>query len=284
MADQAQSMPPSPTIIPPPPMRVGPASTSGVVIQYGELQHAAIYLGMTRVLRGYGIGNIIFGVILCVLSVAFLLQPDHAFSLLGGLFCGIIGLAFIGEGVWLIAAPSAAGLLVAAITMFVSAVIFLLYNVVVLVVLIIAGVSLITRYKKYGPLMTTRPSAAMLKEAGALLDQIQKGKRKNTANLIEFSSVSAFRRRLWRGLLLDNMAVLIGYDGRSFGRTIVDIYFLPPSGFKIDVSRREVVGRWLKAKLFVSDLQMSGTMPPECYDRYQSWKDKYLGDIGDIAS
>lgn len=269
------AIPPTPVfaqVPPPPPISAAALPTA---LPYGALEQAAVYLGMARTLRGIGIGQIIWGVLIITISIIMANMPGVSSTptsaLLIGIIGGLFGLFFIGQGIWLIVAPSAVGLLVAAITMFVLAAVFL-GRILLMLVLIFYGVALIKRYKKYGPLMEAKPPPDMLTQAGELLNRLQKAARKHAPELVEFSASDMLTRRLYRGLLLDNLAVVITLEKRLFGRGIGDIYFLSPAEFTIEVSKKELIGKWLKGTISVREQQAKGTIPPECFERYQAWK------------
>lgn len=240
---------------------------------------------MARTLRGIGIGNILLGVIEGVIAGFILaggIAPSSQVMLIIGVVFGFFCLALIAEGIWLIAAPSAAGLLVAAISMFVAAVLFI-RGILGLLILVFYGIELLKRHKKYGPLMEQRPDRLMMEQATVLLNKLQKSARKKAPDLIEFSSAEAFARHLWRGLLQENLIVLVRYDLRAFRRSIADVYFLSPGELNIDVSRKEVLGKWLKGTLTVQGQKFNGTIPPECYARYEQWVKGYLATITGVA-
>jgi hypothetical protein len=127
------------------------APSGGAALPYGELQHAATYLGMARTLRGIGIGNIIWGFLVIAIGVSnltsgagtagFLLQ----FGAAVGIAYIVIGLAIVGEGVWFIAAPTGPSFLIAAITMFISCAL-MNGGPIIIVALIFYGISLIQRF------------------------------------------------------------------------------------------------------------------------------------------
>jgi len=273
----AASIPPTP-VLPPPP--VAQTMQPGDILPYSELQQAAIYCGMARTLRGIGIGNILWGIVIILFGVTNAMSALSGVSVTTtiGLVFGVayifFGVVFIAEGIWLIAAPSASGLLVAAFTMFVSCVLFIA-GPLLIIVLVLFGLSLIRRYQKYGPLMAERPAPAMMAQAGELLNRLRKAARKRTLELIEFNSAGAFVRRMWRGLLQDNLVVLIAYEKRFFGMAIEDIYFLSPEEISIDVKGKVLIGKMLKGTLMVQGKQFTGTIPPVCYDRYEVWNRRY---------
>jgi hypothetical protein len=280
---------PPPVAVPPltmtsiPPTPVTAAVSPGLVLPYGELQHAATYLAVVRMLRVIGIGNIVWGAVLMIIgllsaigSMTWLSGSDSSTVMLLaiGAVIGALGLAFIGEGVWLIAKPSANGLLVAAITMFVTGVVCL-RGILALIVFIAYGLALLKRHKKYGPVMTHRPSEAMLRQAGELLDKLLKAARKKSPDIIEILTATVFMKRRWRGLLLDDLAILASHEARIFGYTIADIYFLPPNGFSIEITGKSLTRRWLKGVLVVDNTRHKGRMLAESYQRYQAWLTRY---------
>jgi hypothetical protein len=250
----------------------------GTTLPYGELQHAATYLGMARTLRGIGIGNIVWGAILLVISIVMSLSggTSKTEALVSCAIFLVFSLGFIAEGVWLIVAPSSTGLLVAAISMFLNALLFG-RGILILILLIAYGVVLIQRYKKYGPLMAQPPASTSLAQAAELLDKLQKAKRQQSPDLIEFNVPRTLMRRLWRGLLQDNLIVLVALETRLFGRAIAEVYFLPPAEISIEVTRKEFMGKWLKGTLVIADQKPEkGTIPPECFERFQVWQQQYI--------
>lgn len=270
----------SPTILPPSSVMIPPTPISPVnpdtILPYGDLQQAAIYLGMERTLRGIGVGKIILGVILIIFSVGGLIGLSISATSLDIVFhaiYAIFGLWFIVEGIWLLVAPSATGLLVAAISMFVAGLLFFRL-IPALIILIGAGAALLNNYRKYGPVMARHPTPEMATMAGRLLDKLQKAKWQKSPDIIEFNSAVSSARRLWRGLLQENLVIMVVLEERFFGKSIADIYFLPPGELRIDVSRKEPVGKKLKGILHFNDVREDGTLPPECYQRFEEWKQR----------
>ncbi len=271
------------TILPPPPQLFTPQEPveAMATLAYGELQHAAIYLGMARTLRGMGIGQLVTGVIWIALGVYFwfksqgALTPSSSYNLGVSVIFLLTGLWLIGSGIWFVATSSETAMQVAGVSMIVIGGIFALYSILVAIILIFYGIEVLRRRKRYGPLMTSKPSETMRQQAGVLLDTLLKAKRKKSPDIIEFSSSTATARRLWRGLLQDNLLVLIALDSRIIRRHIADVFFLPPSGLAIDISRREVWGTWLKGTFIVGEQKVTGTIPRECYERYQAWQARH---------
>lgn len=270
---------PMPPLIPPTPV-LNPSAMP--ILVYGDLEHATTYLGVARTLRGIGIGQIIWGIFVLGLGLLFALalnDLDMTVRLIVGTMYFAFGVAFITEGIWFVVAPSAAGLLVAAITMFVTALLFVLgmfsiIGIATLIVLIVYGISLIRIYKKYGPLMAQRPNELMLTQAASLLDTLMKGKIKRVPELFEFCVTSFATRRYWRGLLLNNMAVFIALDARLIGRSIAEVFILSPAGIEIEVNFPKRIPRQVKGVLFLNDQHMTGSMPLVCYQRFLDWQSR----------
>ena len=121
-----------------------------------------------------------------------------------------------------------------------------------------------------------RPAPEMMKQAGLLLDKLRKATRKKSPELIEFSSSDALARKLWRGLLQEDMLVLIATEKRLFSFAIADIYFLAPYEITIESSRKELIGKWLKGTMQIHEQKIKGTIPPECLERFQTWQQQYI--------
>lgn len=186
----------------------------------------------------------------------------------------------IGTGIWVAASPSRTSLLFAAIALILVGCFTLLGSILTIVIsitLIAYGVSLIHRYRIYGPSMDERPDESMLSEAKALLDRLQQAIREDSTDTLRFScNAENFVRRLWVGLLQDDMVVLIGYERRFLFHEIADVCFLSPAELSIDMTSREVIGRRLKGTLTVQEYTFKGIISPECYARYEAWIKGYL--------
>ena len=262
------------TAIPPPAIK--PVMQPAEVMSYGELQHAAIYVAMTRSLRGIGIGQIIWGVLLTAIWFAITLHASSTGNEGAGVLLIItiviacFGAILIAVGIWLIVSPSAIGLLIAAISMFVVAAISI-RGILVSLILIFYGIALIKRYKKYGDALTQRPTPALKAQAEQLLNKLQKARGINSPDLLEFNSSDAFSRNYWKGLMMDNLVILVEYEARIIGRSIGEVFFLAPYELNIDMSGKKISGKWLKAKFIIRELKFNGKIPTECYARYENW-------------
>ena len=282
MPPPAASMPPPPmtTTLPPPPPPL-PTMAVADALPYGKLQQAVVYMGMTQTLRKIGLGHIIFGVFLVAIGAILAFNGREFLGIPSTVMMaiyGVLGMMFLAEGIWLTVAPSAVGLLVAAISLFVAAV-FFCNGIILLIILICYGIVLIKRYQKYGPLMAQLPAPAMQAQATDILTKLTKARRKKSPDLIEFSASDALARRLWRGLLQEDMVILIALESRLFGKSIAEVYFLPTGGLQIDLGRRELLGKWLKATFHIADLTVKGTIHPECYRRFEAWQNHMHGPV-----
>jgi hypothetical protein len=273
-----ESQPPPPTaLVPPTPVPVTLAA--GAQVPYSELEHAATYLMMIRKLRGIGIGNIIAGILIAFIALTVAMASTTPKELLTQRIAAgvsVVGLFAVAEGIWFIAAPSVIALTFAAISMFLFAALSLLSGRIYLpFALGFYGYSLLVMHKKYGHAFAVQPAPQILDQGKQLLDLLRKAKRKKSPDLIEFSTFAAYSRRLWRGLLSDRLLVLVAFEGRMIGQSIADLYFLPPAGMTIDVTRKEALGSWLKGTFIVNDQKFTGTIPPECFERFETWQRQY---------
>jgi hypothetical protein len=162
-------------------------------------------------------------------------------------------------------------LLVAAISMFVAAVLFL-RGILVTILLVFYGVSLIRTHKKYGPLMQQRPSEPMLAQARELLKPLMSGRVNKVPGLIEFISRDAMARRWLRGLLLGNIAVFVSLEARMFGRSISEVMVLGPGGVEIEITGKVLLSKMQKGVLYLNNLHFKGMLSPVSYARYAEWK------------
>jgi hypothetical protein len=271
--------PPPPTaVVPPTPVPIAMAAPAQV--PYSGLEHAATYLAMVRRLRGIAIGDIVSAVIIFLVALSLFNEAGSKPTEAGlyvalGIFECILSVYYLVLGIWMLTAPSAANLMVAAISSFVVGGLFTMLNLFAAAAMIFFGVRLLQMHKRYGNALGVKPDSALVPQANILLNALLKGKWKKDPVLIEFSTADAMIRRTWRGLMQDHLFVLIGFEQRAFGKPIADIYFLPPEGMQIEVTTKEALGSWLKATFFINTQKVTGTIPPECYDRFTAWQRQY---------
>jgi hypothetical protein len=93
----------------------------GAAAQVGKLQGASNYTLLRQTLRPAGIGSIVFGLI--AMAIGFASMEENPINAL----LGIIGIFLLVEGIWIVTAPSPAGILVDGIALLVVG----LWNVIV---------------------------------------------------------------------------------------------------------------------------------------------------------
>lgn len=256
------------TVLPSTPKSFPPLSVSP---SHSGFSSALIYLAMRHVLHKLSINLFIWGIFYIVLSLGAGLIANNdkgsesPFILATiSLLAAVTGIVLVSEAIWLTKDPSATGLQIAAITMMITTILITRH----------LFASLLTRHTKYGQFMSHQPSPAELVEANAVLDTLLNGKLRNTPELIEFYSVSKICCILWRGLLLDDRIVLIAIEEYSFNRSIADIYMLTSANFSLHVFSPGFLGFGLNGACSFNTLKVNCTIPPECYQRYQEWKEQ----------
>lgn len=269
--DNATLPPRLPNMSMPPPPPTSVAIQAAAQMTPGNMHHALNYMAMVQTLRGIGIGNIILGVILLGISLlmqnAAGIETFPVFIIIGLSVCVVL----ICEGIWLIAAPSSAGMLVAAISMFVVGILFL-NGIVVLLILGFYGYSLIKRYMKHGDALNVIPSQELQKEAAGLLNMIRKANPKKTADLIEINTSEAFVNRKMRGILFKDSLILVALEARLFGTTPAEAYYLSPSAIRVDIEKKFAIGKGYKVNIFIDNQKIKGKISEDFYNRFSAWQ------------
>lgn|GEM_PF-2206720 len=250
----------TPSLIPPAPD--ASALVPGIALPYGELQHAVTYLALTRLLRITGIVNIIQGLALLsgpILVIWIIFTELH----MGIYFRHILPLPYS-------LLIFVFGLL--SFTDFILGFVFLITrSTTSLLLLAVSGKwHLYRRYRQLGPCLEHAPRPATLREASELLHRISSSKIKTTPDLIHFISAGN-----WRGLLGDDMAILVRYSSLGIRFSIDDIRFISPDEFSLTPMKRTIstlFSNWLSVSCRIDDLNMKGIISPACFERYQAWK------------
>ncbi|MHB0939594.1 MAG: hypothetical protein ACYDCO_08390 [Armatimonadota bacterium] len=247
-----------------PPAPDASALVPGIALPYGELQHAVTWLALVRTLHTAGIFNILQGIMLLsvpMLIFYFIMRIGVAFkpnllphSLLAMLFViGLLGIILFVLGIVFLANQSPASLMLLAVS---------------------GHWDFYRRYRQLGPYLIHAPRPAMLQEATELLQRISSGNIKAASDLIHFNSAGR-----WRGLLQDDLAILVRYPLHANRFSIEDVRFLSPAEFSLTPLKQTVAvipfGRWLVVSCRIDDLQINGIISPEYFERYQAWAQRH---------
>ena len=216
-------------------------------------------------MRGAGTGSLIFGVIAIGMGVAMLGENPLNIVLIA------LGLYLCGEGIWLLAAPGAAGLVAHGIGMLMIGSWNLLITVleaaaggrvtkvaVLGVFQLFWGFQSFWQARKYA--ISPKPSDETLKALDALVKSITKAKMANDPTLIEFAANGN-----WKARLSGRQAVFVHQNAQ-------DIVFADQSQVEFVDNGKVLMGSSRKVQFNFGAKKLKGTCSPDAMARYQAWK------------
>jgi len=265
---------------------------------FDELQRAANYKALRKKLRFRGIGSIVWGVLAIVLGVS-AMDADPVNAVLA-----VIGAFLTIEGIWLVAAPAPAGMIADGIGLVAVGI----WNLAITfmsgssssdsmpffgflgVMQIVWGCQSFGKYSLLSKLSHAKPSADTLQRFDQLVNYLKQANMMSDAALIEFTgNEKANNPLIWKGLLRESSAVFVAQIGRKLSLDSQDADRNFIFAAKQDVSFRNngqaPIGNTLKVKFSIKDRMFSGTgarafagtMSPEAFQRYETWKTGRLG-------
>ena len=238
-----------------------------------ELQRAANFRTVRRLLRPAGIGSILFGVIAVGVGASTLReQPLNGVLLLLGLF-------LLGEGIWIVASPSPAGMIVDGIALIALGGWNILVTVVnasqgggggphffaVLGVMqIIWGFQSFARHRRFAALPMGQPS----REAMAWLDEAVKDlgatRPQDAPDCIEFRVKGAKAAPGgWKGKLFPGMALVLGG---------VEVIVSGKDETEVTPQGAGASGTDLEARFALGGQTLEGTISQASLDAFRRWK------------
>ncbi|MDX9980284.1 MAG: hypothetical protein RBU25_09700 [Lentisphaeria bacterium] len=235
---------------------------------FAELQKVSNYRLVRKTLRGAGIGSIIFGLI--AMFIGFGGMAENPINAL----LGVIGLFLLVEGIWLVVAPTPAGMIVDGIALIILGVwnIFItLANAaggeggggfaVMGVFQIIWGCQGFGRYARFSSMPVEKPSPETVKMIDDIVKEILKMKGKTDQDLVEFQ----MEGKAWKGRLSEDMAVFVEVLTQ-------DVAFARKDAVRILPQGKALIGKTIKATIKFRDKAQNGTISPENFARYEAWK------------
>lgn len=244
-----------------------PAAGAGLSGRAAELQQAANFRTVRRLLRPAGIGSIVFGVIAVGLGAASMEEnPVNAVLLFLGVFLFV-------EGIWLVVSPSPAGMLVDGFALGALGLwnIFItLANVssgargpggfaVLGVFQIILAFQSFNRYRRFAGWPMQKPSEADLQ----FLDRaLQPG-----PHLIQFRLGQGRAVRNWKAGLLDDFGV---FHEEKEERIVI----APRDGVSFTSLSTGTPGKDISVRVSLPGIESEGAISAEAMDRIQRWKNE----------
>jgi hypothetical protein len=235
---------------------------------FAELQKVSNYRLVRKTLRGSGIGSIIFGLIAIVIGFGGMAEnPINA-------LLGMLGLFLFVEGIWLVVAPTPAGMIVDGIALIILGIWNIFVTVanasagdgggtfaVIGVFQIIWGCQSFGRYKRFSIMPVVKPSPETVKMIDDIVKEVIKMKPKVNLDLIELQ----IDDKAWRGRLSEDMAVFVEILTQ-------DVAFARKDDVRITPQGKVLLGKSIKGTIKFRDKAQKCTINPESFARYQAWK------------
>jgi len=239
-----------------------------------DLQKAANYRSLRKILRPAGIGSIVFGLI-AILAGA----PGMNKNIIDAALA-LIGLFLFLEGLWIVSAPTPAGMAVDGIALIVLG----LYNISSTVYdmsqesvgagrgfimlglwQVIWGLQRFGRYKHFARLPMEKPSVQVMKWLDSIARSITRAGTAETSDLIALEIDAEKKKQPWRGLLTEKMGIFVEGSGHQ-------VIFARRENVDISMHGETGAGGLMKASFQIGEQTSTGTISPEYLDRYERWK------------
>jgi membrane-bound ClpP family serine protease len=249
----------------------------GIAENIDELRRAAAHLSLRRTLRPSGIGSLVFGGIAIAVGVPGMqVHPLNAVLVALGAFLVI-------EGVLVIASPSPGGIIIDGLAILmvggwniaISAMeaagggspgFFMYFGIFQL----IAGVKRLADFRHFTSL-PAKPNERIMSSLNQMVKNVLKAKPKSDMSIVEFAAKEKTGQVFWRGKMLDDAAIFVRRAARQ------DIALAEKEEVNIIRQKGPTVRKKIPVSCQVGKDMMYGTMAPEHFARYESWKRKGTG-------
>ncbi len=227
-------------------------------------------------LKPRGIGSVVFGAItMAVGATAISINPINGLLAALGLFLFV-------EGIWLLVKPSHTGFIVDGVALLAIGV----WNMLIAFAdmaddngggrwLILAGFQILWGIQSFGKAsrageaLSVTVSKDAADRAEAIIRTIYKSNYKINPNFIQFSQKNFTVDQLWKGVLLEDVAVLVGVKTQqSIVANKADLAIIQKGDTK--------PGKPVKADLKAGDKQIAVVIPAETMSRIQAWNPQVL--------
>jgi hypothetical protein len=232
-------------------------------LDWGRIQRVADHRMALKTIRGVAIGSVIWGGV--VLTIAMLPPLD--------LFTAALGVVLLATGSWNLTRPKPVGIVLDGLTICLVGV----YNIGAAFVgdggtgwaklgvfQLIWGAQEIMRFGKFREALAFEPQDTELQALDESIRAINKGKPKESPDLIEFT-MSGLQAKLWRGRLMDDGAILVK---RGTHEAVV----VRRHELEIQPGNKVMIGKEIKATFAIDGKTHKGTILPQSLERFQQWK------------
>jgi hypothetical protein len=237
-----------------------------------KLEAAADYRAVRNGLRGAAIGSIIFGLIAIGMGAAFM--SEHAANVI--LLC--IGVFLLVEGIWLIVAPSAKGLIIDGIALCVLGVWNIvvtimnmsagaghLWGIVLGILQLVWGFKSFGRYGRFASTASQKPDAEIIKQLDDIVKSVTKANLGESSNIIELK----MENKPWRSELSGDTGIFVAVAGEEviFARRN-DVSF---EGYETAAPGKD---NSREISVLIRTMKFEGKISPLSMERYKAWKKK----------
>ena len=248
-----------------------PATGAGLTGRLAEVQQAANFRMVRRLLRWGGVGSVVFGVVAVVVGAQYVQENEINAILI------LIGVGLFVEGIWILVAPSPTGMIIDGVALIVLG----LWNISVTVqdisagaggpraflILgvwqIIWGIQSFGRYRRFAHVSMAKPAENTLRWVEETAKALA-GAGSEAPDVVEFQEKQAKKKAAkWKGKLLPDMAFFAGPEEEIAVGDRANSELTPLGG---------PTGGEMDAQLRVGTKTLSGKVSQATVDKFQRWK------------
>ncbi|MDD5542985.1 MAG: hypothetical protein PHX83_07395 [Acidobacteriia bacterium] len=239
----------------------------------GELQQAADYFAVGKLLRPAGIGSVVFGIVAIALGSSMMSEnPINA-------ILAVIGVFLLIEGVWVMAAPAPAGMIVDGIALIVLGI----WNIIVTIsnassgasgphffaILglwqVVWGFQSFGRYSRFSGRVSGKPPQELINQVAAISKSLAAKGASQQPEVMEFTVGVKRAKRTWKGKLLDDLAVF------SIEK---EADFIVADKSSVNFSQQSGVSSagGVSVSFNIGSRSGDATMTSNQFEKYQRWK------------
>jgi len=248
-----------------------PAMGAGLTGRLAEVQQAANFRMVRRLLRWGGVGSVVFGVVAVVVGAQSVQENEINAILI------LIGVGLFVEGIWILVAPSPTGMIIDGIALIVLG----LWNISVTVqdisagaggpraflILgvwqIIWGIQSFGRYRRFAHVSMAKPAENTLRWVEETAKALAAAGTQEP-DVVEFQEKQGKKKEAkWKGRLLPDMAFFAGPEEETAVGDRASAELTPLGG---------PTGGEMDAQLRVGTKTLSGKVSQATVDKFQRWK------------
>lgn len=240
-----------------------------------DLRALSEYVAIFNGLKASAVGSIIFGLVAIGMGVG--LAKENPLNAI----LAVLGVLLLFEGFWLLAMPSAGGLILDGIALLGLGAWNILITIanmaasggggtpvfgVIGIFQIVLGVKSFIKFSSVSKISTEAPSKDKIKEFNRFVASIQKSKSTGENDIVEFTAGCP-----WKGRLMQKHGIFLKGGGQA-------VIFADRNEIEISEQGKKMFGKSLKASFEICGTQYKGSISPEMLKKFQDWK---ISDVPD---